>query len=543
MDPQTRASATPGASPPAADRPWQHLLDAAAASNYRQSHVAPMSRKEKRQHARAQALAERAAANARQAAAQQTDSTEPSGAESASSDAQRLEDAAEPDGRGPAEADGPTTAAAPADQSPPLLTASGEGDGRESADEPAQNGDEVLAELRSVIAKFVVLPDEQALTAVTLWVAATHLQPVWQHAPRLAVVGPAKRCGKSRLLDVITETVHDPVITVNASPAAIFRSIGEKEPPTLLVDEADTLFGTLKMAEKNEELRGLLNAGHQRNRPTLRASGPENGVQKFATFAMAALAGIGDLPDTIMDRAVVIRMRRRGQGEKVSDFRSSRDIPPLHQLRGHLARWMRAQRKDAASYAPTMPVADRAADTWEPLVAVADLAGGAWPTLARSACKTMCEREAGRDEDGGLKTRILVDIRAAFAQHDDPEALSTATLLRTLKADPEAPWAEYGTGGLSPRGLQLLLRDYSISSANRRFRDGSQAKGFTRAQFVDAWDRYTPTSPQPAQEPTAATEPIPIVRQPSPPPPPALLSRPPAPPPKQTGGAGSACGR
>ena len=101
--------------------------------------------------------------------------------------------------------------------------------------------------------------------------AATHLQPAWQHAPRLAVVGPAKRCGKSRLLDVLTETVHEPMITVNATPAAIFRSITE-EPPTLLVDEADTIFGTAKVAEKNEEMRGLLNAGHQRNRPTSPAS-------------------------------------------------------------------------------------------------------------------------------------------------------------------------------------------------------------------------------------------------------------------------------
>jgi hypothetical protein len=36
---------------------------------------------------------------------------------------------------------------------------------------------------------------------------------------------------------------------------------------------------------------------------------------------MAALAGIGDLPDTIMDRAVVVRMRRRGPGEKALPFR------------------------------------------------------------------------------------------------------------------------------------------------------------------------------------------------------------------------------
>src|SRR5690606_39036053 len=126
-----------------------------------------------------------------------------------------------------------------------------------------REGAALLDELRDALARYVILPNGDALTAVTLWVAATHIQPALQHAPRLAVVGPAKRCGKSRLLDVITETAHDPLITVNTSPAVVFRAIGD-DPPTLLVDEADTIFGSIKAAEKNEELRGLLNAGHPR---------------------------------------------------------------------------------------------------------------------------------------------------------------------------------------------------------------------------------------------------------------------------------------
>jgi hypothetical protein len=336
------------------------------------------------------------------------------------------------------------------------------------------------------------MPSPEALTAVTLWVAATHLQCAWQHAPRLAVVGPAKRCGKSRLLDVVTETVCRPLITVNASPAAIFRSITEKAPPTLLVDEADTLFGTAKAAERNEDLRGLLNAGHQRNRPTLRVSGPEHTPQAFPTFAMAALAGIGDLPDTIMDRSVVVRMRRRAPGERVAAFRTGRDTPVLHAVRDRLAAWLAPLFEAAMDMEPAMPVEDRAADTWEPLIVIADLAGGEWPSLARTACRAMTGFEAGQDEEGGLRTRVLTDIRRAFAAASDPPVMRTGILLEYLNGDEEGPWAEYGTNGLTPRGLQLLLKDYGISSANRRFLDGSQAKGFARNQFLDAWARYCP---------------------------------------------------
>ena len=362
----------------------------------------------------------------------------------------------------------------------------------------------LLDELCAAVARYVVAPSPEASDAITLWIAATHLQPAWQHAPRLAIVAPTKACGKSRLLDVLLETVHEPFITVNSSPAAIFRSITE-EPPTLLVDEADTIFGSVKVAEKNEEMRGLLNAGHQRNRPTTRVMGSEHRPVKFPTFAMAAIAGIGDLPDTIMDRAVIIRMRKRLETEHVDDFRTRTDVPFLRAVRDRLADWLVPRLEEASDLVPAMPVRDRAADTWEPLVAVADLAGGAWPQRARTACRVMTEREKGNEQDRGAKIRVLVDIRSVFAEHGDPLHMPTETLLHALKSDPEAPWHEYGPQGLTARGLQILLKDYEISSTNRRFPDGTQRRGYARAAFTDAWNRYCP-APEPVAPPPGARQ-------------------------------------
>ncbi|MEV7218061.1 DUF3631 domain-containing protein [Kitasatospora cineracea] len=359
-------------------------------------------------------------------------------------------------------------------------------------DAEVSEGSEVLGQLKDLIARFVILPSEEALDAVTLWVAATHLQGSWQHAPRLAVVGPAKRCGKSRLLDVLTETVHQPVLTVNSTPAAVFRSITE-EPPTLLVDEADTIFGSPKMAEKNEEMRGLLNAGHQRDRYVLRVVGNDHTPRKFHTFAMAAIAGIGDLPDTIMDRSIVVRMRRRAEGESVAPYRTKRDSPSLHAVRDRLARWSAPLADRALNWEPRMPVEDRAADTWEPLVIVADLAGGPWPRLARQACHRMVDAEVQTEEDNPGGARILADIRRVFHAVGEPESIATDQLLFTLNGDPEAPWAETGRGGLNPRGLGAMLREFGISSGNVRMPDGTQRKGYLRNKFLDAWRRYCPT--------------------------------------------------
>jgi hypothetical protein len=354
----------------------------------------------------------------------------------------------------------------------------------------AGHGAVLLDQLKAAIARFVILPSDEALDAAVLWVAATHLQPSWQHAPRLAVVGPAKRCGKSRLLDILTETVHNPVITVNSTAAAVFRSITE-EPPTLLVDEADTIFGTPKQAEKNEEMRGLLNAGHQRDRYVLRVVGNDHTPHRFHTFAMAALAGIGDLPDTIMDRSIVVRMRRRAAGERVSPYRTKRDSPALHEVRARLVEWAAPLTDRALLLEPSMPVEDRAADTWEPLVIVADLAGGHWPDRARQACTRMVAAEAEAEQDNPSNARILADIRRIFHAKGEQEQLSTDELLYALNGDPEAPWAEQGRGGLTPRGLSAMLREYGISSGNVRVGD-IQRKGYTRGKFTDAWKRYCP---------------------------------------------------
>ena len=64
-------------------------------------------------------------------------------------------------------------------------------------------GAELLDQVRAALVRYVVLPSPEALDAATLWIAATHAQPYWAHAARLVIRAPEKRCGKSRLLDLV----------------------------------------------------------------------------------------------------------------------------------------------------------------------------------------------------------------------------------------------------------------------------------------------------------------------------------------------------
>jgi hypothetical protein len=365
------------------------------------------------------------------------------------------------------------------------------------------DGAVILGQLHHTLTRYVILPSAETVVAVVLWIAATHAQAAWQHAPRLVIRAPEKRCGKSRLLDIVESTCHNPLITVNGSPAAVYRSIGTDDPPTILLDEADTIFGG-KNADTNEDLRGLLNAGHQRNRPALRYDAATRTVERIPTFAMAGLAGIGAMPDTIEDRAVVVRMRRRGPGETVAPFRHRRDRPALTQIAAALTGWLGAHLPGLERAEPVMPLEDRAADTWEPFIAVADLAAGDWPELARHAAVTLT---ADRDQAANVSDRIrlLTDIRTAFG---DADALPTTTLVKRLRSDPEAPWCDHGPDGITPRRLGIMLAEYDIRSANIRFGEPiGQVKGYYRDDFADAWARYCPRSAGEASQPSHPSPP------------------------------------
>jgi putative DNA primase/helicase len=107
----------------------------------------------------------------------------------------------------------------------------------------------------------VILSEHQAL-AVALWIIHTHAFEVADHTPRLQIKSPVLRCGKSTLLSVIKPMVAKPISTENITTASLFRLI-EMYQPTLLIDEADS-FLKRDDGRDNEEMRGIMNAGHSR---------------------------------------------------------------------------------------------------------------------------------------------------------------------------------------------------------------------------------------------------------------------------------------
>ena len=173
---------------------------------------------------------------------------------------------------------------------------------------------ELLTEVRATISRFVVCEPETAVAA-TLWIAFTWVIDHVQIAPLAIITAPEKRCGKTQLLDLIGRLSKRSLFASNISPAATFRVI-EAKAPTLLIDEADAFL------RENEELRGVINSGHTRaSAYVIRVVGDNFEVKQFSTWSAKAIAGIGKLADTVMDRAILLRLRRKLSGEKVERLR------------------------------------------------------------------------------------------------------------------------------------------------------------------------------------------------------------------------------
>ena len=300
----------------------------------------------------------------------------------------------------------------------------------DNSDRPALVGAELLDAIEAFIGRFVVLPSEHYLVATTLWAAHCHALDCFESTPRLSALSPEWGSGKTRLLEILELLVPRPVCTINASSAALFRKVSDPEgAPTLLIDEADTIFGP-RASKDHEDLRGFVNAGHRRGATSLRCvvRGKAVEVEEFPAYAAVALAGLDDLPDTIMSRSVVNRMRRRAPGEKIEPFRHRLHASEGHALRDQLALWMDSTREVLVESWPDMPdeIQDRPADVWEPLLAIADAAGGSWPGRVRvAAVADVTDSRRARDQSLGV--RLLADLRAVFVASGCGTSATSAT--------------------------------------------------------------------------------------------------------------------
>lgn len=350
----------------------------------------------------------------------------------------------------------------------------------------AVDGAQLLADIRHALQRHVIA-DVQTLTAAALWAVHTYCLDYITISPLAHITAPEKRCGKTVLLNALQELVKRPMPAANISGAALFRAV-EKWQPALLIDEADSFL------RDNEEARGLLNSGlYKKNAFVIRCTGDDFEPTQFSTWGAKALCGIGKLADTIEDRSIPLRMRRKVAGESVESIRHA-DPALWRNLQSRITRWVADHHDRMAGVRPESVAGlnDRANDCWEPLLMIADLAGGEWPEHARGAAIAL----HGVEEDSpSIGVELLRDIREVFDRRNTTR-IASRDLLEQLVEDDESPWATWNRGKpMTIRQLAQRLSEFGIGASSARLPDGRNVKAYTLDKFKDAFRRYLSGEP------------------------------------------------
>ncbi len=347
------------------------------------------------------------------------------------------------------------------------------------------DGAVLLDELTATFKRFLVLPDGSA-EAFALWVLHTHCFEAVYYTPYLNISSPVKGCGKTTTLEILGHLVDKPLFSSNITAPAVFRTV-EAYCPTLLIDEADT-FLHLK-----NELQGVLNSGNRKGTAfVIRVVGDDYEPKSFSTWCPKVFALIGQLPETLKDRSIVVTMHRKTKEEKVEEFDPYKMALDLKTLQQKCARWAEDNLDALREADPQIPgeLHNRTRDKWRPLLVIAEVAGEKWPE--RTCEVALLFGVPSEGADNSRRVQLLADIRGLFDEKNT-DRLPSEYIEGELRKMEDRPWPGYSKGWpISKHQIARLLAPFGIKP-KQFWLDQNTKRGYERADFEDAFSRYLPT--------------------------------------------------
>ncbi len=345
------------------------------------------------------------------------------------------------------------------------------------------NGSELIRALEGFISRFAVLPSG-TLLPLALWAVGTHLFKAFDTFAYLAVTSPTPRCGKSRVLELLSLLCATAERTSNISEAALYRLI-EKFKPTLLLDEMEQI---REKGERAQILRNLLNAGNRRDAVAIRCAEGGASIERCSVFCPKAIAAIGSLPDTITDRAIVIGMQRRTRDEKIERFLFQRAEPEARRIRERSAAWAKTNAetiKQAYLAAPDLGfLEDRDAESWAPLFSVLAVADDSRLSELRNCAEALCGAKQADSAEEHFAVRLISD--AASVLREGEKHIGSADLLGRLRTISDGPWSE---DGFDQRRLAKHLRSFGLRPKPVRIGDVTP-RGYDAEKIRESARRY-----------------------------------------------------
>lgn len=231
---------------------------------------------------------------------------------------------------------------------------------------------------------------------VGLWIVGTYFGSIFTWYGYLWVTSPARRCGKSLLLELISLLSYNatPILT-NPRPAYLYRTV-DVNFPTVIIDEL-TKFKS-DGGDDYSEVLSLLNAGAKSGSVVARMekTGEKYEAKYYHAYSPKALAGLISLPDTLSDRSLRVDMGRKKARETIERLNLRKVGKELATLRDDLYLTGLEYDKDVTEFYDNsekldipQELDDRLRDIVEPLFALAGVIdaekGGLGTTVALKA--------------------------------------------------------------------------------------------------------------------------------------------------------------
>ncbi len=344
----------------------------------------------------------------------------------------------------------------------------------------------IIEEVAQFVRRFVFLRDDVLYDLVSAWIIATHLMELFDYVGYIFAYSPEPQSGKTRLLELLDLLVNNSTgILVAPTEAVIFRTAKS----TQLIDEVDSCI-------KREELRGVLNAGFQRNGFVFRMREVDGSFkpERHDVYAPRALAGIGDniLHVATRDRSFMFEMVRQTKNERREEFRIRRVKPNADLLKARIEEWVKTNRQqietlyDQFAFPYLEEFRDRSIDISQPISTIIEVAYAGNPKLQTARNRLVDAISLTRREERSIQEQHKVLRQLVhLADSEDPLVGSPVELAEMCAKllDGDAPESIV---------ISSTLRQYGFKPKSHRKKGGQPAQRYflPKANLLEILERY-----------------------------------------------------
>lgn len=343
-------------------------------------------------------------------------------------------------------------------------------------------GQQLVTDIADWMLTFLSMPRDYAVVCA-LFAINSYWFRLFDSCPYLSIVAATKRAGKTSLLETVAALCRGGDVVQNITEPSLFSMIeGADQWCVPCLDEFElrdddmgqTLNGGYRVTGKAVRKNRSFNPADPSSRPNI----------EHRTYCQKAFACIGDLPDTLRDRSIVLVMQRYATAPQ-RKYRYS-------MMRAEASEFQRRIVKVIKTF-PTQPnfydvdwLQGRDEEIWMPLLTTAhalgfdatmmDLVIRASATLTKAKSAEALEytsRQAAEDKaaDRSHAEELLRDVLRVTSGMD---RIWTVALIEKLHAIPTSGWPGFRGTGLTPHILSELLASFGIAPKQLSKRTGKQ---------------------------------------------------------------------